>query len=535
MLPRRRVERRRPAGYCAGMTGRWGLQAKMTATYVAVTAGAVLLTELVIFGAAALSPPAPLTPQAVQGLAEATAQGQAAKLANVIGKAHDVRAADLATTDVPVSPGQARPDGNGGVAIPRLTGPDCDLAPASFAVVVSHTGTVLASSYQACYPVGSKGSSAQGGVPRKVLTFVRWPIADSGRAPLPSGDVVWAAAPIVLGPASQKPGVSQSPPPSPGVPVTGKVYGMLYVQVPAAAPGIGGFTVSAGLIKTGVVVLAAALPAGLAFGLLSTRRLTRRLKRLAALTLEVADGGFERRVPVSGHDEVSQLEENFNRMAGQLQASLDARRQLAEANARHQERARIARELHDSISQELFSLSVLAGGLRRALPPGSGVLTEVETMERTAEDTMREMQSLLLALRPVALDELGLASAVEGICHAYTERAGVEVRAELEPVELSPALEHAILRVTQEALANAVRHADADRVTVRLRAGEDLVVLEITDSGRGFDVAARQQSAVGLGLRTMRDRVAEHGGQLTIDSTPGAGTRVLACFRKEPA
>jgi len=249
----------------------------------------------------------------------------------------------------------------------------------------------------------------------------------------------------------------------------------------------------------------------------------------------VADGGFERRVPVSGHDEVSQLEENFNRMAGQLQASLDARRQLAEANARHQERARIARELHDSISQELFSLSVLAGGLRRALPPGSGVLTEVETMERTAEDTMREMQSLLLALRPVALEEVGLASAIEGICRAYTERAGVEVRAELEPVELSPALEHAILRVTQEALANAVRHADADRVTVRLRAGEDLVVLEITDSGRGFDVAARQQSAVGLGLRTMRDRVAEHGGQLTIDSTPGAGTRVLACFRKEPA
>jgi len=222
-------------------------------------------------------------------------------------------------------------------------------------------------------------------------------------------------------------------------------------------------------------------------------------------------------------------------MAGQLQASLDVRRQLAEANARHQERARIARELHDSISQELFSLSVLAGGLRRALPPGSRVLTEVETMERTAGDTMREMQSLLLALRPVALEEVGLASAIEGICRAYTQRLGVQVQAELDPVTLEPALEHAVLRVTQEALANAVRHADADRVTVRLRAGEDRVVLEITDSGRGFDVAARQQSAVGLGLRTMRDRVAEHGGQLTIDSAPGAGTRVLACFRTEPA
>jgi len=144
--------------------------------------------------------------------------------------------------------------------------------------------------------------------------------------------------------------------------------------------------VTAGAVLIAEVVIIGA--AALTFGLLSTRRLIRRLKRLAAATVEVADGGFERRIPVSGADEVSQLEENFNRMAGRLQASLDAERQLVEANARHQERSRIARELHDSISQELFSLSVLAGGLRRALPPGSGVLTEVETMERTAGDTM---------------------------------------------------------------------------------------------------------------------------------------------------
>jgi len=154
-------------------------------------------------------------------------------------------------------------------------------------------------------------------------------------------------------------------------------------------------------------------------------------------------------------------------------------------------------------------------------------------MERTAGDTMREMQSLLLALRPVALDEVGLASAIEGVCHAYTERLGVRVRAELEPVALSPALEHAVLRVTQEALANAVRHGDADLITVRLRAGDGHVVLEVSDDGRGFDVAAREAGTAGLGLRAMRDRVAEHGGQLSIDSVPGAGTQVRACFPLE--
>jgi two-component system NarL family sensor kinase len=148
-------------------------------------------------------------------------------------------------------------------------------------------------------------------------------------------------------------------------------------------------------------------------------------------------------------------------------------------------------------------------------------------MERTAGDTMREMQSLLLALRPVALDELGLASAVEGICAAYRERLGADVRCELDSVALPPALEHAILRVSQEALANAVRHAGASTIGVRLRAGPDRVLLEVADDGHGFDTAG--PSGSGLGLMAMRDRVAEQGGQLAVDSTH-AGTVVRASF-----
>jgi hypothetical protein len=289
------------------MTRRWGLQAAMTATFVAVTAGAVLLTELVIFGMAALSPPTPLTRDAVQGLVQATAQGLTAKLGNVAGKAGVLRTADLVTGDGAAALGQARPDGDGGVVIPLLTRPDCDLAPASFAVVVSHARTVLASSYPACYPAGSQGSDAQGGVPRKMLSsFVRWPVTDSGQAPLPSGNVVGATVPVVMRAASQqaKGGTAAGPSPGPSaaggitVPPGAKIFAMLYVQVPAAAPGIGGVTVSPALVRTGLAVLAAAVPVGLAFGLLSTRRLTRRLRHLAALTLQVADGDFLRRARV---------------------------------------------------------------------------------------------------------------------------------------------------------------------------------------------------------------------------------------------
>jgi signal transduction histidine kinase len=516
------------------MTRRWGLQSAMTTTYVAVTAGVVLLTELVLFGMAALTSQAPLTPVQVQGLAEATAVQMAAKLGVTVTADGSLPSTHLGLPGTPVSPGQARPDGSGDVLIPQTSDPVCDLAPASFAAVVSRDGTVLASSYQACYPVGSQGSDAQAGVPRKMLTFVRWPVSSSGRAPLPGGTVVWATAPVTLSQAA-KGTASQGASSGQGAVGPGKVFGMLYLEVPATATATGGVRVPPALIWTGAIVLAAAVPAGLAFGLLSTRRLTGRLKRLAALTLEVADGDFERRVRVSGRDEVSLLEENFNRMAGQLQASLDANRRFAEASARHEERSRIARELHDAISQELFSLSVLAGGLRRSLPAGSPVLPEVETMERTAGGAMREMRSLLLALRPVALEEADLAGAIEGVCHVYSDRLGIPVRAEFElaglgAAGLPPAVEHAVLRVTQEAVANAARHAGPGQVTVRLHADSRHARLEVADDGCGFDMVTEPADTGGLGLHTMRDRVTELGGRLTIDSAPGEGTRVRACF-----
>jgi len=505
----------------------------MTATYVAVTAGAVLLTELAFLGFALLAPQrsAPLPRSQVQGLVQATAAALASKVAVTAGQQGAFPGHVLGTAGAPVSPGRAQLDGTGWVAIPQTGGPACDVAPASFAVLINQARQVLATSYPACFPAGSAGAAAQAGVPRKVLAGFGWPVGGSGITTLPTGTAAWAAAPVVLDGQPPK-GVSGA-----GPSFGSRVTAMVYVEAPAVAYRTSGISISPALAWSGLLVLAASVPAGLAFGLLSTRRLTRRLRRLAAATLEVADGEFGSRLPESGHDEVSQLEGNFNRMAGQLQASMAAMRQLAEAGARQDERSRIGRELHDSISQELFSIQALAGGLRRALPPGSEVLTAVETMERTAGGAMREMRSLLLALRPAALDEAGLVSTIEGICHAYTERLGVRVRADLQPADLPPGIEHAILRVTQEAVANAVRHSGAGLVTVRLRGADGhadgYALLEVADDGRGFDVAAQEKKTAGLGLRAMRDRVAEHGGQLAITSDPAAGTTVRACFPLE--
>jgi signal transduction histidine kinase len=225
-------------------------------------------------------------------------------------------------------------------------------------------------------------------------------------------------------------------------------------------------------------------------------------------------------VPVSGGDEVAQLEGNFNRMAERLDAAMATERQLAGAT----ERARIARELHDAISQDLFSLRLLAGGVRKALPDGSPLRPEVEAMEQTATATMHEMQALLLELRPVALEDAGLVAALEELCRAYRERLGMTVEADLDPVELAPPAEHAVLRIVQEALANAVRHAQPNRVRLRLHHQDGQVAVTVSDDGAGFDPARAERHGMGLGL--MRERVAELGGSFQLESTPGQGTSV---------
>src|SRR5262249_27742865 len=131
---------------------------------------------------------------------------------------------------------------------------------------------------------------------------------------------------------------------------------------------------------------------------------------------------------------------------------------LAAAAARTVERARIARELHDSVSQELFSLRVLASGLHRALPDDSPLRPRVESMARSAGTATREMRALLLALRPVGRAGAGLPSALAELAQVYRDRLGIAVTAEVRPVALTGEQEHALLRIAQGAGANAVRH-----------------------------------------------------------------------------
>jgi signal transduction histidine kinase len=200
---------------------------------------------------------------------------------------------------------------------------------------------------------------------------------------------------------------------------------------------------------------------------------------------------------------------------------------LADKSARQAERNRISRELHDSISQDLFSISLISAGLEKALPKDSPLRAQVHALVETTEATNREMRALLLELRPAMLEERGLVPALEELASSYSVRLGVKVDAELEPLRMQPAAELAALRIAQEGVANAVKHARATNIKLGLHRMDAHADITVSDDGGGFDPSANG-AVEGLGLRLMRERVEELGGTLKISSRPGEGSIVVA-------
>ncbi|MGY1696077.1 MULTISPECIES: GAF domain-containing protein [unclassified Geodermatophilus] len=214
----------------------------------------------------------------------------------------------------------------------------------------------------------------------------------------------------------------------------------------------------------------------------------------------------------------------------------EAQQRLA-LEARH----RLARELHDSVSQALFSMTLETRGaqllLERAGLAADGPLGErLANLRQLTQGALAEMRALIFELRPEALREEGLTAAIrkqaEGIS-ARTEIT-VEVRLPTRPIPLPGDVEEQVYRLVQEALANVAKHSAARRAVVRLRcrhSGHELLV-EVTDDGVGFDASSSQPGH--LGLHTMAQRMEQLGGSLLVDSRPGRGTRISATVPLSP-
>lgn len=198
----------------------------------------------------------------------------------------------------------------------------------------------------------------------------------------------------------------------------------------------------------------------------------------------------------------------------------------AQANAGLEERQRLARELHDSVSQALYGIALGARTARSLAEHSPGQLAEpLDYVLSLAEAGMTEMRSLIFELRPESLATEGLVAALEKRVAVLRARHQLRVRAQLgvEP-RLPLPVKETLFRIAQEALHNTVKHAHAGRVDVGLSAGERTVVLEVVDDGVGFDPGVSPPGH--LGLQSMRERAAAHGGTIEIRTGRGAGTTV---------
>ena len=223
-----------------------------------------------------------------------------------------------------------------------------------------------------------------------------------------------------------------------------------------------------------------------------------------------------------GPEEVERLHQAFVRMLERLEAER-RRASSAALEAQEEERARVARDLHDEVNQSLTALLLRLEAARKHAPAElAGQLAETRQL---ANQAMQELLDLARQLRPTALDDLGLKAALAGHVSELGGKTGIATSFEADGdlASVPQDVQLVVYRVAQEALANAVRHSGADHVRVRLLRADGRVELSIGDDGRGFTF---DQAARGLGIAGMRERALLVGGDLQVTSRPEIGTRV---------
>jgi NarL family two-component system sensor histidine kinase LiaS len=301
------------------------------------------------------------------------------------------------------------------------------------------------------------------------------------------------------------------------------------------------------VIGTVVFVTIIAAIAGSVFGYVAARSITRRLKRLSDAADRWGYGDFTAQAQDTSEDEIGQVARQLNRMAEQLQNLLEARQKLATL----EERNRLARDLHDSVKQQIFAVSMQIGAtkvlLKRDVDAAEGRLNDAEKLVHQAQ---QELTSLIRELRPVALEGKGLTAALRELATEWAQQTNIVANVRVEgsqghpqgvPLQYSRVegsqetlrvqtipqnVEEALFRVAQEALANVSRHSKATLVQMILTITDEMVTLSIVDNGQGFDTT--RQRYPGVGLLSMRERMKALGGDVQVESTPGKGTRVVA-------
>ncbi|WP_431802851.1 sensor histidine kinase [Halobacillus andaensis] len=236
------------------------------------------------------------------------------------------------------------------------------------------------------------------------------------------------------------------------------------------------------------------------------------------------------------HKELSIIEEKMKKIEDKFSSQAEMAQRLASERAQErekslqevviQERNRLARELHDSVSQQLFAASMLMSAVNenRSLGEEAELKQQLAMVENMIHQSQLEMRALLLHLRPVALKGKSLSEGSEELLAELTQKVPMKVDWTVEPLSLDKGIEDQLFRILQEAVSNTLRHAKADALHVMLIERDLHIILRVVDDGVGFDIEDSKTSS--YGLQNMKERAIEIGGTLKVISLEGEGTRL---------
>ncbi len=234
-------------------------------------------------------------------------------------------------------------------------------------------------------------------------------------------------------------------------------------------------------------------------------------------------------VAIASAVRISALESHASKQQAAVVAAGEELRNLSRqlVETQEEERRALSRELHDQIGQLLTAIRIGAGNLEEDLPDHSDrAKLQLDQIKRLSEQTLRTVRDLAMGLRPAMLDDLGLGAALEWQARQHSRLCGVPVSVELEGAEnLSDSQRTCVYRVVQEALTNIAKHAQALNIEVSVKTVDDVISILVRDDGAGFDVAA---AGKGLGLLGIKERVRQSGGEASIESRRGCGTKLRA-------
>ena len=282
---------------------------------------------------------------------------------------------------------------------------------------------------------------------------------------------------------------------------------------------------------------------------LMSRMVVTKLERLVEAIKQFARGDLSQRVRVQSNDEIGELAGSFNRMAEGLDERTQELERLNEElrrketlrgqlmakliTAQEEERKRIARDLHDQLGQALSAMTMGMEAAEHALPPQlAGLRERLLHAKSLATRALEQTHALILDLRPIVLDDLGLIAAIRSYAEEHLVPRGVESQVTVQgaPRRLPPALEIALFRIAQEAINNIATHAAAHQASLVLEFQPARVRVVVQDDGCGFDPATVLGSGNGergFGLLGMQERVELADGTFQIDSQPGRGTCII--------